>query len=119
MSIKYTQQDINFIIGKAVKTGYDADLDMQQMGQNFHAQDDTAYAVISLADLSTDAANDILTQDGVKEHLPINFDKSKIQIKFKWNVEWGDWSDVCYNGEKVCDFSSGLPFAWLGEGFHD
>ena len=113
-AIRYTEKDINYIISKAVMTGYDSSLDEDWISQNWHAKDDLAYSVINLIDLSQDAIDDILSPK-IRSHLPINFDLSKIQIKFKWNEEWGDWSDVLYNGEKVWDFASKLPFDWLKE----
>ena len=106
--IKYSKDDIIKIHKNIVETGYDNEKDLEEMGMNFHAQDDTAYAFINLSDLSDEAKNGILDQDEVREHLPEKFDPDKTKIKFKWNVEWGTWSDIIYDEEKVWDFTSDL-----------
>ena len=115
--MRYTKTDVDCIIGKATVTGYDFSRDADEMGQNFHAQDDSAYSIVKLSELSDIAQESILTEVG--KELPKGFQLDEIEIKFKWNVEWGDWSDVLYNGDHATQFLSGLPFSWLGAGWND
>jgi len=114
MAIRYSNEDISIIKGRMIETGYDSEADWKEMGHNFHAGDDDAYAEIAATELSYQAVEDILNSGSeeiqifVKDKLPENFDLKKLSFKFKWNCEWGDWSDVIYDGRKVWDFISGL-----------
>ena len=119
-TIRYTRADKKLILGKAIKTGYDGgDTDAEQLGQNFHAQDDDAYSYVYLSELSTKAGKDILAQKGTIERLPRDFNINEIKLKFKWNCEWEDWSDIYYKDEKIWEFCHELPFKWISPRYTD
>ena len=108
--MEFKKNDTSLIFSRLTKTGYDPTKDMEEMGQDFHAGDDNGYSIVALSELSDKAQESILTQKGVLAKLPEKFHRELIQIKFKWNIEWGDWSDILYNGKKIWDFESGLPW---------
>lgn len=112
MDITLTANDVELIVKSAVKTGYDPAKDDDYSSQNWHAHDDAARSVVPFSSLSEETRHALLAYG---KDIPDN-----ATVEFRWNEEWGNWSDVLSDNKSVLNFYAvGLPWAWIGDGFRD